>query len=148
MADALDIDFSEGIISNSVFLNCGLANANGDCIDFSGTRATLDNIYIDGAGDKALSAGEASQIKITNIRISNASMGIVSKDKSVVTANEVYILNSEIGLSAYQKKSEYGPGVLIAKDVIFKDTHQKYERDDNSIIQIEDQLIGPISLSE
>jgi hypothetical protein len=148
LSDALDIDFSEGIITNSVFVNCGLANANGDCIDFSGTSATLDNIYIDGAGDKALSAGEASQIKIKNIRISNASMGIVSKDKSVVTANEVYILKTEIGLLAYQKKSEYGPGVLIAKNVIFKDTHQKYERDDNSIIQIENQLIRPISLSE
>ncbi len=148
LADALDIDFSEGTITNSVFMNCGLANTNGDCIDFSGTRAALDNIYIDGAADKALSAGEASQIQIKNIRISNASMGIVSKDKSFVTANKVSILNSKIGLSAYQKKSEYGPGVLIAKNVVFKDTHQKYERDDNSIIQIEDQLIGPISLSE
>ena len=35
---------------------------NGDCVDFSGSRVKLQDLEINGAGDKGISVGEASEV--------------------------------------------------------------------------------------
>ena len=45
LADAFDSDFSIGSISNTKFVNCG-----NDAIDISGTKITIENIFIDNIG--------------------------------------------------------------------------------------------------
>ena len=52
-SDALDADFSDGKIQNTSFREIG-----NDAIDVSGGKVFLKNIFVDVAGDKALSSGE------------------------------------------------------------------------------------------
>ena len=52
-SDAIDLDFSNGTISNSKF-----NNINGDAVDTSGSTVQIKNLEIDNVGDKAISAGE------------------------------------------------------------------------------------------
>ena len=46
LSDAFDGDFSDGLILNSVFYNCG-----NDAIDVSGSIVIIDSVFIDNAGD-------------------------------------------------------------------------------------------------
>ena len=52
-SDAIDLDFSNGTISNSKF-----NNINGDAVDTSGSIVQIKNLEIENVGDKAISAGE------------------------------------------------------------------------------------------
>ena len=104
-SDAVDSDYSQGEIINSVFTNIG-----NDAMDFSGSISKLSGIQVDGVGDKAISAGEMSKILGQNIYISNAEIGITSKDLSEVNLNDLKLNNVELGFAVYQKKEEYGAG--------------------------------------
>ena len=73
-SDAFDSDFSDGLIENSFFYDI-----NGDALYFSGSKATIKNVHIQNIGDKGISAGEQSSIKIFNSVILNTMYGLVSK---------------------------------------------------------------------
>lgn len=106
-SDAFDGDFSEGLISNSTFSNCG-----NDAIDISGGYLIIDSVFIDNASDKGISVGESGTLNGKNITIYNSEIGITSKDLSIVELINVTLSNTKIGFTAYQKKSEYGPGKI------------------------------------
>ncbi len=121
-SDALDIDFSEGSISNSVFQNIGYAGG-GDAIDVSGSKVILRDLVIRNVNDKALSAGERSQVSASNIKINNSSIGVASKDSSHVSISNSLITEIQVaGLMAYVKKQEYGPGSIKADNIVFSNT--------------------------
>ena len=82
-ADAFDCDFCNGTITNSVFLNIG-----NDGIDISGTKIKIHQITMDKVGDKGLSAGEDSEMEVSLTTISNAEIGVTSKDQSTVIMSE------------------------------------------------------------
>jgi hypothetical protein len=104
-SDAVDSDYSNGTIINSIFTNIG-----NDAMDFSGSISELSEISIDGVGDKALSAGEMSKISGKHIDIINAEIGITSKDLSEVNLSDVKIKDTRLGFAVFQKKEEYGAG--------------------------------------
>ncbi|OAB79776.1 right-handed parallel beta-helix repeat-containing protein [Cochleicola gelatinilyticus] len=110
-SDAFDGDFVEGSITNSLFINSG-----NDGIDVSGTTLYLENIRIENPSDKAISAGEDSQITGKNIQVTGGEIGIVSKDLSSVTFENVIIKDTHLALSAFQKKTEYGTGTLTISE--------------------------------
>ena len=134
--DSVDIDFSNGIIKDSIF-NKSL----NDAIDFSGSSVNLLNIKIIGAGDKAISAGEESEIFINDMLILNSKMGLVSKDNSKLHAENVNISETDIAIAAYIKKSEYGPGFIKAKNIMISDSKLDYFKQKNSFITINDKII-------
>ena len=103
-SDAFDVDFGVGTVSHSHFRNLG-----NDGIDASGTTITLDDVRVDAAGDKGVSAGEVTTLNGRNITVVGAAIGIASKDKSVITLSNVRLEGGQIGITAYRKKSEYGP---------------------------------------
>ena len=105
--DAFDADFAKGRIANSSFVACG-----NDAIDVSGSVTELQDVFVNGAGDKGLSAGENSRMTVNHIEIRNAAIGVASKDLSNITIKNILISNGDIGLTAYQKKPEFGPGSL------------------------------------
>jgi len=105
LSDAVDSDFCTGTISNSSFMNCG-----NDAIDISGTNLKIDNVIMEYIGDKGLSSGENSQMIADNVTISNSEMAICSKDLSKIEVSNVHLKNNKIGFTAFQKKSEFGPG--------------------------------------
>lgn len=106
-ADAFDCDFCTGEISNSVFLNIG-----NDAIDISGTKIKIHEVSMDGIGDKGLSAGEDSHMEVSLVSVSNAEIGITSKDQSTIIMSDAKLKNCRIGITLFQKKSEFGPAYM------------------------------------
>jgi hypothetical protein len=66
--------------------------------------------------DKAISAGEESKLRASKCTVQNSSMGIISKDLSVVESIDNKLLDCEIGYCAFQKKGEFGPGEIISNN--------------------------------
>tara|TARA_B100001971_G_C18263130_1_gene589043 strand:+ start:1282 stop:3897 length:2616 start_codon:yes stop_codon:yes gene_type:complete len=106
--DAIDGDYTSGNVSNTSFVNSG-----NDAIDISGSILHLDNVFINYAGDKAISAGEKSQVDGMDIFINNTELGINSKDLSICKLKNIGIENTKVGLLAFQKKAEYGEAKII-----------------------------------
>ena len=111
-SDAVDSDYSNGLIINSIFTDIG-----NDAMDFSGSISEVFEISIDGVGDKALSAGEMSNISGKHIDITNAEIGITSKDLSEVNLSDVKIKDTRLGFAVFQKKEEYGAGKAKITDL-------------------------------
>lgn len=103
-SDAFDGDFVKGEISN-----CSFNDLGNDAIDVSGSELTINNVVISYAGDKGLSAGEDSIMKISDVEISNSEIAVAGKDLSTVEVNGMKINDTKLGFTAFQKKPEFGP---------------------------------------
>jgi len=108
-SDAFDADFCTGFMKNCNFINCG-----NDGVDISGGRLEISESKFLNIKDKAISAGEESKLKASKCMIQNSSMGIISKDLSVVESIENKLLDCEIGYCAFQKKGEFGPAEIFS----------------------------------
>ncbi|MCK5764830.1 MAG: right-handed parallel beta-helix repeat-containing protein [Bacteroidales bacterium] len=108
-ADALDVDFGNGIISKTEF-----SYLNNDAIDVSGSNIVILDCRIMNSNDKGISGGENSVVSIGNTSISGAVTGIASKDLSRLTINDCEINDCRYGLIAFRKKPEFGPGNIEA----------------------------------
>lgn len=106
--DAIDSDFSNGIIDNSIFVQIG-----NDAIDGSGSKLHITNTKFDYVYDKAISAGEKSKFFIKSVSITNSEIGFVSKDLSEVYCENIISLNNKLDFAVFQKKPEFGPGKLL-----------------------------------
>jgi len=73
---------------------------------------TVESVSVSGAGDKAVSGGEASHMKMNGLRVSNVNIGVASKDQSRVEMSDVAIHDAAIGLTAFRKKPEFGPASM------------------------------------
>jgi hypothetical protein len=107
-SDGFDADFCEGTV-----LNCSFLNTGNDCLDFSGSKVSIGECNLTQSGDKGISCGEQSQVKIDNVFINGAVLGIASKDNSEVKVKTVRLKNCKTGFSVFQKKSEYGPASIF-----------------------------------
>ena len=103
ISDGIDIDFGNGEIKNTFFDKVG-----GDAIDLSGSNVYLKDINAKNIFDKAVSAGEQTNLKINNLQVSSSGIGIASKDSSNVYGNNIKILNCNLyDFAVYQKKSYF-----------------------------------------
>ena len=103
ISDGIDIDFGNGEITNTLFDKVG-----GDAIDLSGSNVYLQDINAKNIFDKAVSAGERTNLKINNLEVSSSGIGIASKDSSNVYGNNIKILNCNLyDFAVYQKKSYF-----------------------------------------
>ena len=109
--DCIDFDYAEGDISN-----IKMKNAGNDGLDFMTSNIKIKNYTIDKCGDKGMSLGENSKITGSTIKINDCDIGIASKDRSIGSFDNVFISNSNIGLSTYVKNWRYGvPGIIEIK---------------------------------
>jgi hypothetical protein len=116
-SDAFDADFGQGLIERCVFYDIAA-----DGIDVSGSEVTVRAVRMLNLGDKGLSVGEASRMTVEDLVVERANFGIVSKDLSTVTAQDVTLEGiRRAGLAAYIKKPAYGPASITADDVAFID---------------------------
>ena len=119
-SDAFDGDFTTGTAAH-----CSFHDIEGDAFDVSGSEATITDSYFVNIGDKAVSAGERSNITLQNISIQNVGIGIASKDLSIVTADTLIIDTARMtGLAAYIKKPQYGVATIMATNVEFLNTEK------------------------
>jgi hypothetical protein len=130
--DGFDGDFCNGLVSNSIFNNTG-----NDCLDFSGSEIHVSNCEIKNAGDKGISCGEKSTIRIDNISIDRAVIGIASKDESKVLVSDLKLMNCQTGFSVFQKKPEYGVASIFVKSYQIENTKVPYYCQDGSHINFD-----------
>lgn len=109
--DAFDSDFCRGEVNNCAFTNIG-----NDAIDFSGSQIMIRNTTMTVVGDKGISGGEQSQLFVENVAVSQAVIGMASKDLSEVNVKNSSISDCTYGLVLLQKKPEYGPGVMVLEN--------------------------------
>ena len=109
-SDGLDSDYSNGKVLNSKFLNIG-----GDALDFSGSKVFISQVTAIDVRDKAVSAGEGSNIDIFDSMLENVGVGVASKDGSLVSISNSKIFNYQLyGVMSYVKKSFYDkPAVKV-----------------------------------
>jgi len=129
-SDGFDADFCNGRIRNCQFNNTG-----NDCIDFSGSQISIESCNIDGSGDKGISGGERSNLKVVDCVIENASIAVASKDDSEIVVENSQIRNCSYAFASYQKKSEFGPSSLNVKSTSL--TNVQSER----LIELDSEII-------
>lgn len=134
--DAFDSDFSNGQITNSSFINCG-----NDGIDLSGSDVILNNIFINGAGDKGISIGEVSKIAAEGIQIKGANIAVASKDSSEAAINNITISDCNIGFALYQKKPEFGPASVLVRNLNTNKVNDLYLVEQGSLLTVEGKKI-------
>ena len=137
--DAIDIDFSKGVMSKLNFKEIG-----NDALDFSGSSVDVRNTVIYGAVDKAISIGEKSKISIENISILNSKVGLASKDNSKVEARKVEIKNTRYGVVAYEKKNEYGPSKININEILISNSEEKFLVEKGSSIKVNNRDIPSV----
>ena len=128
-ADALDIDFSNLILSN-----LAIKQAGNDCVDVSAGKYQIARGIFEDCGDKAISVGEASKLKATHVTIENAHIGISSKDSSNAKIDKFQAKNTKICGEAFKKKQEFFGAVL---EIAHPQCKGKYSADKNSTIFID-----------
>ncbi len=139
-SDAIDTDFSTGDISNCSFYKIGILGG-GDAIDLSGSKVQIDNSEFNVVSDKAISSGERSIVKVSNVKIQDSSIGVASKDASTTEVINSSINNSNYApLMAYVKKKEYG-GAKIQVSKTSIDTPDNIIADPHSFIYIDGNIV-------
>jgi len=111
-SDGLDVDFSEVEIDN---IRVDLSK--NDCVDFSAGNYELNSLELKNCGDKALSVGEKSFLTLNKIIAENATIGIASKDSSIVKINDAYLKNLKTCVTAYNKKQEFNGALIQMKNM-------------------------------
>ena len=114
-ADAFDSDFCTGKIENVKFRQVG-----NDAIDVSGTKLYINGVEIVNSGDKGISGGEKSHLICKNIEISGGEIAIASKDNTIIDVNGINITSTKLAYCAFQKKPEYGPGIINVNNANLK----------------------------
>ncbi len=141
-SDGFDGDFTSGKILNSTFEDIG-----GDGIDFSGSKiyaraSSFDNIF-----DKAISAGESSEVTVEQVEIRNSGTGGASKDRSILTVTDSEFRNIRHSvLMSYMKKPEYGGSVLAARDIKYQNHELALIAQKGSQLLIDGIAIKPIKI--
>lgn len=102
-SDAFDGDFVTGKMEQVVFTNSG-----NDALDISGSIIEINDITVDTAGDKGLSAGERSRLTGRNVEILNTEIAVTGKDKSHVKLEDLKLSNCKVGFAVFKKKPEFG----------------------------------------
>lgn len=129
LSDCLDVDFGNGRVENSTFNDC-----RGDSMDYSGTTVKVAGCNISGSGDKGISCGEQSEAEIRSLKIQNSRIGLAVKDLSYTRIFETSFINCSIGITAYQKKPEYGPGSVYMDSLYMKDVGKEYLFEEGSTV--------------
>jgi uncharacterized protein YjbI with pentapeptide repeats len=138
VSDGFDGDSVVGRISHGRF-----SKILGDGLDLSASNIDGIDLDFDQIGDKAISVGEASTARLSDIVVTAAGIGIASKDLSRVDVTDADFIDiTNFPLASYQKKPEYGPAVLKATNITTDERRTSFVLDDLSELRIDGQLMA------
>ncbi len=140
LSDAFDGDFVDG-----KFYNCQFFNTGNDGVDVSGSTIYLEGITIENPSDKGISAGEASTVTGQNIKVIGGEIGIVSKDLSTVLLSDVHVINTKLGFSAFQKKTEFGKAEITIANLALTNNALDYLIENNCKLTIDGVAVKTVS---
>lgn len=101
-SDALDVDWSK-ITLNKLFVN----KTNNDCLDLSGGVVKAYDLELSSCHDKAISNGEANELRAKNVKISSSKIGIANKDGAVIFLEQTSIKSTRTSFDQYHSKTFY-----------------------------------------
>ncbi len=131
-SDAFDADFADGRIANSLFVNSG-----NDAIDVSGSTVEVVDTRIEDTGDKGLSGGENSVLIVQNVELVRAAIAVASKDLSEVRIDGIRIVESDVGVTLFQKKPEFGAASMVISNLDMASVQVPYLVEDHSKLVID-----------
>ena len=134
-SDAFDADFSDLKINN-----LKISSAINDCTDFSAGKYELINLDLKNCGDKAISIGEKSNVKIEKINVNKADIGIATKDSSILSLKNASLENLRTCVSAYNKKQEFNGGFVKIENLTCKKFSNQFEIDQISKIVLKNNI--------
>lgn len=136
-SDGLDVDFSRGTLTRMTFINTG-----NDAMDFSGSYVEVKDSHIDRAGDKGISAGEQTNVKVNGLTITDSNIGLASKDLSELVGDNIEINGSKVvGVAVFQKKPEFGPGQAVITNLQAKGNAKQFLVERGSLLQVDGKTI-------
>ena len=114
-SDGLDADFSTGITEGGTYEEIGQIGGS-DGIDISGSIVTITGTHFQHVNDKAISAGEARTVIVSDIHMEDAGVGAASKDQSTLEIRNAVLRNIRFaGLMAYTKKTGIWTGTFDSR---------------------------------
>jgi hypothetical protein len=139
--DALDMDIVDVTVSDSSFYNIG-----NDAIDLMNSNSVISSININGTGDKCISVGEASNVKIEQSSLKNCVLGIAIKDQSVVRLEDIeFSLEHNNAIALYRKNARYSRGGEISGDRLYGITEEDIDVGDYSVNHIQQSAYNPLT---
>jgi hypothetical protein len=127
--DGFDGDWITGDIRHSLFSENG-----GDGLDLSGSHLTLSDTLFSGMGDKAISAGERTELSGFNLVLRDSEIGIAVKDLSQVALASSVLFGNQTGLSLYRKKPLFGGGhAEVASTLFWRNGHDLFVDAESSL---------------
>ena len=112
-SDAFDGDFVQGRV-----VDCDFEDSVEDAVDVSGSQISVEGCHFRAIGDKAISAGEHSEVDVIDCVVESAAIGVASKDSSKVDVVGLEIQAATYyGFAVYIKKKEFGSSRAIARNV-------------------------------
>ena len=143
--DAIDVDLSENI----TFDNVEILNSKNDGLDFMESKAIIRNSKISFSGDKGISVGENSNIKIYNSKIKFSDIGLASKDHSKAYVYNSLLENNNTQLSVYKKNWRYkssGEIISIRNKLNNKNKNEIVSKNNGLIILEKNEISKTINL--
>ena len=129
--DGLDADFS-----SLKFDLIDVKDAKNDCIDFSYGEYFLNQVIAESCGDKGVSIGETSKVKIEKLSVFNSNIGLASKDYAVTIIDNGVIHTTKNCVEAYNKKQEFSGGFIMANKLHCVDSNTNLSVDDKSLTEV------------
>ena len=130
-SDSLDSDFS-----NLTFNHIKVDGSKNDCLDFSYGKYSILEANVSNCGDKGVSVGENSELKINNIGVFNSITGVASKDYSSVYIDEIIIDKTNNCIQLYNKKDEFSGGKIDIKKIRCTRFEKKFDVGLNSLLKV------------
>ena len=111
-------------------------------MDFSGSTVLIANVNTFDVFDKAISAGEQSNIRVNSSQLINSNIGITSKDGSYVEVFDTTIKEYKLyGVMSYEKKNFYSDPAAIELMECVIDGDTPYLRQTGSMMMIDKKEI-------
>lgn len=138
-SDGFDADFCTGIVER-----CNFRHTTNDGMDFSGSDIEVISCKVEHAGDKGISVGEASVVSVDSLWISQSIVGVASKDLSRLSISYLDLTTCQTGLTAYQKKPEYGGAEMTVETLVSQDITYPHLIETGSRLQIAGRMVDGI----
>ena len=116
VSDAFDSDFSIGTVENLSFTHIG-----GDGLDVSGTKVRGSGLVFEDVFDKGVSAGEASDVTLSDVQAHNIGVAVAAKDASHLGIDGLQVEDSQLYAGmVYIKKEMYGAASMMIENTTLK----------------------------
>ena len=122
-SDAIDFDFSQGIVEHSAFKDIG-----NDAIDLNDSNIKILDVNVSGAGDKAISVGGWSFPTIERLTATKVDVGLQVKDYSFAEISDSIMSESRIGLHLHLKNTK-------RNQMFLKFSNLKFNNNNNNVVK-------------